>query len=58
LADSNDSDDSRARQWALVYSNIAILFLSKVVSAFSVSHYNYACQRISIGLSAAIKGSL
>ena len=62
LADSGDDEvedkDHRARQWAKVYSYIAILFISKVISAFAMSHYNYSCQRISIGLSAAIKGSL
>lgn len=61
LADENDEEsdsDARARQWAIVYIDVAILFLSKVVSAFAVSHYNYSCQRISISVSAAIKGSL
>jgi hypothetical protein len=59
-SDSDENEDSgrRARQWAIVYLYIFVLFISKVVSALAASHYSFSCQRISISLIAAIKGSL
>ena len=53
-----DQSHNREKQWSTVYLYISVLFISKLICAFAMSHYNFCCQCISIGLSAAIKGSL
>ena len=48
----------REASWDYVGLYIAFLFLSKIAAAFCWSHYDYRCGKMSIAISAGLKGAL
>ena len=54
LVQAADNDSS----WNVIACYIAVLFVSKVVSAFSSTHYSLACQNLSVSIAGGIKGAL